>query len=463
MFIYNSLSGKKEYIKKPWFRALKLFVCGPTVYDIPHIGNLRTFMSFDIIVRYMRARGFKIFYLQNITDIDDKIIAKAEEEKTSWDVISARYEKEFLEYNSLFHITSVDRYAKATDHIKNIILQVHTLIQKKYAYMIDGDGWYFDLSRFPEYGKLANRTTLQAEDGVSRIDSSSEKRNKGDFCLWKFPNKKGEPSWSAPFGNGRPGWHIEDTAITESFFGPQYDIHGGGVDLKFPHHEAEIAQQESASGKKPFVKTWMHVGFLQVNGQKMSKSLNNFISGKEILLKMSPDEFRFLIFQHHYRSPFNFSEDSLSSTKINFKNIVDFISELAFIEKKGNVQSSVDISGALKTFEKNFHAAMEDDFNTPEAVGALHILMNVLSPTLFTISQSSAEKIKKSIILNLRTLGFADMEYSVPVNIIDLVEKRELYRGNKQFTHADVLRKEIETLGYKVEDTPLGPLVKSIK
>lgn len=464
MFIYNSLTDKKEILKKPLFRKLKFFVCGPTVYDAPHIGNLRTFMSFDIVVRYLRYRGFRVSYLQNITDIDDKIIARAKEENASWDSVARRYEKKFIENNEAFNITSVDRYARATDHIPAIIKQISTLIEKGYAYKIDGDGWYFDLSRFPEYGKLSRRTAAQAEDGISRIDASERKRNAGDFCLWKFSserNGKWEPSWHTPIGDGRPGWHIEDTAITESFFGPQYDIHGGGVDLKFPHHEAEIAQQESASGKKPFVRIWMHTGFLKVNGQKMSKSLGNFVSVENILSKMSPDEFRLMVFQQHYRTPLDFSDDSVAYTKANFSQISEFIEKLSFVSKKGIGDSGTAARSTIRRFEKEFFGAMDDDFNSPEALAAVHVLMNAIHETgIFSLSRSDAKRARKTLLCAMKAVGFSFSEEKIPHEIAQIAGDRELCRRNKQFTHADALREKISALGYIVEDTPLGPFVR---
>lgn len=468
MRIYNSLTDKKEVLKKPLFRKLEFFVCGPTVYDIPHIGNLRTFMSFDIIVRYLRFRGFRVSYLQNITDIDDKIIARAKEENVSWDSIARRYEKKFIENNERFAITSVDRYARATDYIPEIIRQVNTLIRKGYAYKIEGDGWYFDLSKFPDYGKLARRTASQAEDGVSRIDASEKKKNAGDFCLWKFPsgeNGKWEPSWPAPFGEGRPGWHIEDTAITEAFFGPQYDIHGGGIDLKFPHHEAEIAQQESASGKKPFVRIWMHTGFLKVNGQKMSKSLGNFVSVEEVLSKMSPDEFRFMIFQQHYRTPLDFSDDSIAYTKANFSQISEFIEKLAFVSKKGIGASDAAVRAARGRCEKEFIRAMDDDFNSPEALAAIHGFINAINEKgIFSLSRTNAKNARETLLRVMKSVGFAFSEEKIPPDVVRLADEREKSRRNKQFTHSDALREKINALGYGIEDTPLGPLVrKSIK
>src|SRR3989338_7142056 len=337
--VFNTLCGKKEGLKKPKGKQLKLFVCGPTVYDYPHIGNARTYIAFDAFVRYLRSQKIKVFYLQNITDIDDKIIAKAREEKTSPAAIAKKYEKIYRQNEKSLNIRSVSKYARATAHIPQIIKQVKTLIKKGSAYKIEDDGYYFDLAAFPEYGKLSGRTSLQAEDAISSIDENIRKRNKGDFALWKLvrfeatnylskstnsTNKfkiiNGEPAWWTTLGWGRPGWHIEDTAITEHYFGPQYDLHGGAIDLKFPPHEAEIAQQEAVSGKKPFVKIWMHTGFLLIKGEKMSKSLGNFITIRDFFniqrgespraMRDRVNVLRFLILSQHYHSPIDYVPES---------------------------------------------------------------------------------------------------------------------------------------------------------
>lgn len=277
MHLFDTLSGEKKELTQPrilgiFKKSITMFVCGPTVYDTPHIGNARTFVFFDMFVKYLRSQGFKVFYLQNITDVDDKIIQRSMDEKTTWQAISERYSKVYHDNMAALGVSAVNKYAPSTDFIPEVVAQVRTLIKKGHVYKIEGDGWYFDLTTYPEYGQLARRTVAQAEDGVTRVDNSEKKRNAGDFCVWKF-SKQNEPTWPAgELGEGRPGWHIEDTAITEHCLGQQYQIHGGALDLKFPHHEAERAQQESASGKKPFVNIWMHAGFLTINGQKMSKS-----------------------------------------------------------------------------------------------------------------------------------------------------------------------------------------------
>lgn len=430
-----------------------MFVCGPTIYDYPHIGNARTFMAFDIIARYLRSKKIKLFYLQNITDIDDKIIDRANKEKTSWKKIAGRYEKIFYENLRALNITSVNEYAKATDYIPQIIKQVKTLIKKGNAYKIEGDGWYFNLKTFPDYGKLSRRTAEQAGDAVSRIDSGSKKKNPGDFCLWKF-SKENEPSWDSEIGKGRPGWHIEDTAISEHFFGTQYDIHGGAADLKFPHHEAEIAQQESASGKKPFVEIWMHAGFLDINGQKMSKSLGNFITISDFLKQHPRDAFRMLTASHHYSSPMNYTEETAKTAEKNLREIKEFLARLELIETK---KSSAKLP--VKELKKKFYSAMDDDFNSPKALGAVFEFMNEANKKIWETGKRQAAEAGTLIKTALKSLGFEDLELKIPAEITAKARKRELFRNNKQFIQADALRKEIEALGYSIEDTPAGPLV----
>ena len=253
MKLYNTLSRKKKCPEPEEQRKLRLFVCGPTVYDYTHIGHARTYLFFDFFTKYLRHRGYEVNYLQNITDIDDKIIARAADRKIRPDELAQQFTDFYFEDMKTISVDAVTIYAPATAFISQIVAQVERLVDKGFAYKIENDGWYFDISKDEDYGKLSGRTASQAEDGVSRIDDSDAKRNRGDFCLWKF-SKPNEPKWNTRIGTGRPGWHIEDTAISEYYFGPQYDIHGGADDLKFPHHEAEIAQQESASGLKPFVR-----------------------------------------------------------------------------------------------------------------------------------------------------------------------------------------------------------------
>ena len=464
MKIFDTLTGEKKELVQPASpnasqggpkdRPLNLFVCGPTVYDYPHIGNLRAFLSFDIIVRYLRSRGFSIFYLQNITDIDDKIIQRAKDEAVTWQQVSQKYEDIFRKNLQQLNITSVDQYAKATDFIPQIIEQVQRLIKNGNAYKIDSDGWYFDLTTYPEYGQLARRTVAQAEDGVTRVDNSDKKKNAGDFCLWKF-SKEGEPSWPSPeLGEGRPGWHIEDTAITEKFFGPQYDIHGGGVDLKFPHHEAERAQQEAASGKKPFVNIWMHGGHLLINGQKMSKSLGNFTILDDLLKKMSADAFRMMLVMHHYRSPIDYTPDVAHAATKTLSDLNALLAKLA-IAKGDSSKKKIDIVA----FEKDLAEAMDDDLNTPKALAVIAELTTAVNKQIWNFSEGQAKQITQLLTKTFAAFGITLAPPSIPPEVSKLAQERELSRVNKQFAQSDALRNQIEQLGYVVEDTPAGPLV----
>ncbi len=457
MRIFNTLSGKKEELTQPKGRPLHMFVCGPTVYDYPHIGNFRTYIVFDAFVKYLRSLAWDVFYLQNITDIDDKIIRKSEETGTPWSEVAAQFERIYHENERAFGIDSVTKYANATASIHAIVVQVQLLKEKGYAYEIPEEGWYFDVSRFKDYGKLARRTYTEAEDGVSRIDESVKKRNKADFCLWKY-SKEGEPSWDTALGAGRPGWHIEDTAITEKHFGPQYDLHGGGVDIKFPHHEAEIAQAEAAYGKVPFVRTWMHVGSLLVEGKKMSKSLGNFVSASDFLARHSGNAFRLLALSHHYRAPMNYTEETAAAAERAMKTIETFIAKLDFISAhttSASGERSGEILRRITEAEQKIGAALQDDFNTPEALGALFGLLRASEERLWEAGEE-AHALQRAVLRAGSALGFTFPSPAIPEKVRKIAEARDLSRQNKQFTHADALRNEINALGYGVEDTPLG-------
>jgi len=465
MRIYNSLSRKKETVRIPRKHPLRMFVCGPTVYDLSHLGHARTFITFDSFVRFLRSRDINVTYLQNITDVDDKIIARAKEKDVAPKELARKFEASYLKDMSDLNVASVDVYARASDFIPRIVEQATTLLQKGYAYEIPGDGYYFDISKFGEYGKLSGRTALAAEDSVSRIDESVKKRHKGDFCLWKF-SKPGEPVWKTSLGAGRPGWHIEDTAITETFFGPQYEIHGGALDLKFPHHEAEIAQQEAASGKKPFVKIWMHAGSLEVKGAKMSKSLKNFTTIRDFLDGFSSREYgaeilRMFVLSSHYRSPLDFTPETSGNASRSYETLEEFLMKLSFVAEESKKKKSVPVSRGLKQRERKFFSSLEDDFNTPEALAALYGIASSYERNLWNMGREDASLLESRFRYLMESLGFKPGSYEAPPDRIrKKLEKRELYRGNKQFTHADALRREIHGLGYVIEDTPLGPFAR---
>lgn len=462
--IYNTLSRKKEIFKPRKRKKVNIFVCGPTVYDFSHIGHARTYIIFDMITKYLREKAYKVFYLQNITDIDDKIINRAIEKKTFWKDLSRKFQIEHLKDIKALNINSVSKYARATTHIKEIINQVKILLKKGFAYQIK-DGIYYDIKKFRDYGKLSKRTVLQAEDGVSRIDESKEKRNKGDFCLWKF-SKPGEPKWKSPWGWGRPGWHIEDTAITNKYFGPQYDIHGGARDLLFPHHEAEIAQMEAISGKKPMVKYWLHTGFLTVKGVKMAKSLRNYITIKEFLKKHSARIFRFFVLKTHYRSPIDYREKEIEQVKSQLERIDEFLDKIK--TQKSKAKNSTKNLKLLR-FQTEFEKAMEDDFNTPRALAAIFSLIskgnqlfdkNRLTPTDTKEVLKFLRKIDK--VFNFIFWG-KRVAPQIPSFIKKMVWEREKVRKEKNWKLADEIRSKIQQMGYWIEDTKEGPKIKKIK
>ena len=444
--VYSTLARKKEIFKPINGKKVNLFVCGPTTYDYAHVGHAKTYIQFDIIVKYLMYLGYDVFYLQNITDIDDKIIQRAKEQKTTPLKLARKYEKEYRQDMKSINVDSVSKYARATYYIKEIESQVTRLIKKGIAYKIS-DGYYFDLKKFKDYGKLAKRTNEEAEDAVSRIDENIEKRNKGDFCLWKF-HKKGEPYWKSDLQEGRPGWHIEDTAITEKEFGPQYDIHGGAVDLIFPHHEAEIAQMESISGKKPLVKYWIHTAFLTIDKEKMSKSKKNFITIREALKKYDGKVIRYFFATNHYRTPINFSYDILEQSKNALERLNDFTFNL-----KGSKEE--DELALIEKTRKEFLKAMDDDFNTPQAFAVIFNFMK-------EVNKKTGGKKSYNLMLELDKIFnvLTIKKFSVPEKVNQLVKKREEARRNRDYNEADRIREEIKELGYTLEDSPEGPKLK---
>ncbi len=448
--IYNTLTRKKETFKPIRGKNVNLFVCGVTPYDFAHIGHAKTYVQFDIIVKYLRYSGYKVTYLQNVTDIDDKIIQRAKEKKSNPKDLARNFEKEYHEDMKALGVDSVDKFARATDHIKEIIKQIEALRGKGYAYTIENDGIYFNLSKFPEYGKLSGRTSEEAEDAVSRIDESKKKINKGDFCLWK-KSKKDEPKWKDPwFQSGRPGWHIEDTAITEKFFGKQYDVHGGARDLIFPHHEAEIAQMEAASGKKPFVKYWLHTGFLNVKGQKMAKSLGNFTTIRDALKKYDPKVLRLFYISAHYRSSIDFSEELLGQTKHSLERLNDFVKKVKSSKAKDNKK-------LIEKTKKEFLKYMDDDFDT---VKALAVIFDFVKE----VNKKGGGKKSYELMLEFdeifNILTKEDVKLSSEIK--NLIKEREKARKEDDFEKADKIREQIKNKGYILEDTEEGPRVKEL-
>ncbi len=446
--VYNTLTRNKDVFEPREDKKVNLFVCGPTVYDYAHIGHAKTYVQFDVIVKYLRYRGYDVFYLQNVTDMDDKIIQRAKEKNIDPITLARDFEEEYHKDMEALGINSVTKFARATEHTKEIQKQVKTLMDQGYAYIIENDGIYFDLGKDKDYGKLSGRKSVEAEDAVSRIDDSSRKRNKGDFCLWK-KSKKDEPSWPDPwFDGGRPGWHIEDTAISEKYLGQQYDIHGGARDLIFPHHEAEIAQMESASGKKPFVRYWLHTGFLNVKGQKMSKSLGNFVTIKDALKEYDPKVLRLFYISGHYRSPIDFSQELLDKAKNSLERLNDFV------RKVKNSGGKDDIK-LIEETKKEFLKHMDDDFDTPKALAVIFDFVK-------DVNKKGGGKKSYELMMEFDKVFnvLETKEDKIPDEIKKLVNDREKARKENDFEKADAIREEIKRKGYILEDSEEGTVIK---
>ena len=418
MDIYSTLTRSKENFETMNKNRVNFFVCGPTVYDDAHIGHGRTYVSFDTIKRYLEYSGYAVFYIQNITDIDDKIINRSKESGIPAHDIARKFEKRYIEDMAKLNVTGVNLFARATDHLDEIIDQIQRLIDKGFAYESD-DGVYFEIEKFEEFGKLSNR----------KVDD--------------------EPTFPSPWGNGRPGWHIEDTAITEYYFGEQYDVHGGGLDLIFPHHEAEITQMEAVSGKSPMVKYWLHTGFLNVNGEKMSKSLHNFITIRELLKDWDADTFRFFVLSTHYRSPIDFSKDSLHQSEKSLEKIKKFYS--AIDVEDSDVESDFE---ALKTAKKEFFGSMDDDFNTPKAIASLFVLINDCKNVDLSDDDKAAIKSFLDDVSQILGIDFALEETSAGSDdLFDLItDVRSELRAAKQYELSDKIRDELINLGYEISD-----------
>ena len=356
--------------------------------------------------------------------------------------LAQEYEKAYVEDMRALNVVNIDKYARAHDYVPEIVSQVKRLIENGLAYKIS-DGYYFDVKKFDDYGKLSRRNILKPNDAVSRIDENPEKRNPGDFCLWKL-RKKGEPFWSSELGEGRPGWHIEDTAITEKEFGAQYDIHGGAVDLIFPHHEAEIAQMESISGKKPLVRYWLHTGFLNISSEKMSKSLGNFLTIRDVLAKgVSPLALRYYFLTAHYRTPMDFSWEALEAAQNAYRKLKEFVSTPTSLPlTKGEVPEAEGV------YLDEFKSALENDLNTPEALGVVWNLIK--DESIFPAN-------KRATLLEFDKVLGLDLEHNeflnVPPEVVELGEQRQKAKENKNFAEADKIRQEIENKGFEIRDT----------
>ena len=459
MKIFNTLTKQKEEFKSIEPGKIKMYVCGPTVYNFFHIGNGRTFVVFDTIRRYFEYKGYKVDFIQNFTDIDDKMIKKANEEGVTVKEIGDKYIKEYYTDADGLGIERATNNPRATEYIDDIIEFVKGLIDKGCAYEVDGDV-YFSTKSFKDYGKLLGQNLEDLQAGA-RIDVDERKNDPMDFAIWKA-QKPGEPAWDCPWGKGRPGWHIECSCMARKLLGETIDIHAGGMDLKFPHHENEIAQSESLTGKK-FANYWMHSAYLNINNQKMSKSLNNFCTTREILEKYDVDTVRFLLLSAHYRVQLNFSQDLLESAKASVERLYNALSNLEnLLDEVSKEKMSHDEEQYIKNLDKyriKFEEKMDDDFNTADAISVLFELAKDLNTNISI--ESSKELISEALNL-YRSLGkpLGLIQKSTKISLEDeveeLIQKRQEARKNKDFALADKIRDDLKNRGIILEDTPQG-------
>lgn len=445
--LYNTLTRTKTELAPASPGTVRMFVCGPTVYDYSHVGHAKTYTQFDLLARYLRKRGFDVTYAQNITDVDDKIIRRATETSVEPRELAERFERAYQEDMAALHNTSVNIVARAHDYIGQIVEQVQALVDRGHAYRLD-DGWYFDLSTFPEYGKLSGRTVARAEDSVARIDENTDKRNPGDFALWKA-RKEGEPFWDTPLGPGRPGWHIEDTAITEALFGPQYDLHGGAVDLIFPHHEAEIAQMEAASGKQPLAEHWVHTGLLRVDGAKMAKSSGNYVTIRDALAVNDFRTLRYAFLSQHYRSSMELNATTLDQAKASRRRVENFA---RLIDR--DVVETPDALEATERARRAIFERLDDDLDTPAALAELFDYIRQQNRTGATPGASAA-----ALLADVNDLFDAfDLErHTIDEAEVDqLLAERRALRAARDFARADGIRADLKARGIVIEDTAEG-------
>ena len=458
--VYNTLTRTKEPFVPLRGRRVHMFVCGLTPYDHTHLGHAKTYVAFDVVARYLRHRGYSVFYLQNVTDLDDHIIDAMAARGLPWEDVVRPYWEEYLAMMDALDVSSVNLFAKATDYIHEIVEQIQGLIAKGHAYAVDGDV-YYAVDSFDGWGKLSGQRTEEHLPGA-RVEVDARKRNPADFALWKA-QKPGEPAWDSPWGKGRPGWHIEDTAITIAHFGPQYDVHGGATELMFPHHEAEIAQAEAFTGKRPFVKYWLHTGLLNVKGEKMSKSLGNFWALKDALAQYDPEVLRFFLVHAHYRSPIDFTADALEEAKAAYGRLSETVGNLDAALRGAGEKGTDDakLHAAAKTAREAFEAAMDDDFNTREAIAAVFDFANAVNKALGRAGREALADARAAFDTFGAILGLwgrrGGVALGVSEGLIDaLVELREDARKRKDFALSDRLRDLLAGHGIDLEDTKTG-------
>lgn len=461
MRIYNTLTRQKQEFVPIDKNEVKMYSCGPTVYDYFHIGNARPFIVFDTMRRYLEYSGYNVKFVQNFTDIDDKMIKRANEEGITVKELGDRFIAEYFKDAQAIGVKKATIHPKATENIDAIIDVIKKLEENGYAYNVDGNV-YFATKKFKEYGKLSKQPLEDLEAGA-RIDVNENKRDVMDFALWK-KQKEGEPAWESPWGLGRPGWHIECSAMVNKFLGETIDIHSGGQDLIFPHHENEIAQSECANCK-PFANYWMHNGYININNQKMSKSLGNFFTVRDILKNYDGEVIRFFMLSAHYRNPINFADTLMEQAKSAVERVYTCIDNLEFLLKNSAdrelTEAEKEYSSKLDEFKAKFISAMDDDLNTADAIAAIFDIVYASNTELSNETENARAAVEKTLDL-IRELGGVlglfqnKADKSIDAEIEELIEKRNKARAEKNWAEADAIRDKLKAMNIVLKDTPMG-------
>ena len=463
MQIYNTMTRKKEELIPLVPGQISMYACGPTVYNYFHIGNARPFIVFDTMRRYLEYRGYKVRFVQNFTDIDDKMIRRANEEGTTVKALGERFIAEYYHDADALGVRRASVNPRATEHIEEIIALVGSLIEKGNAYATPEGDVYFSVRSFPDYGKLSGQNIDDLENGA-RVDPDEAKRDPLDFALWKA-EKPGEPSWDSPWGKGRPGWHIECSAMSMSILGETFDIHGGGQDLIFPHHENEIAQSEAATGH-PFARYWMHNGYINVDNQKMSKSLNNFFTVRDIAKEFDLEAVRMFMLSVQYRNPVNFSRDMILQAQSALERLRTAKERLAEAQNAaGETDQDAAFLAQLDDFKARFSEAMDDDLNTADAIGVLFDFARAANTFVTEPRGKAAIEAGYTLFSELTgVLGLLIREKTdaFPAEATELLNERQAARKAKNFARADEIRDALKDMGFTVEDTANGPKLKKI-